>query len=139
VFGLMQQLQTNSCQNPPRNLLQTFPSSVPLYNFQPLFNQRQEQRVYSVNYSSVSTKSDVDAFTSSEINPIDKWKIIEPYWHKVKYTGSGQVIQNTINELYHIPQLSQDNIPELEEKYQAFKKKGFYKETDIRQVICPRF
>ncbi|MFZ4522237.1 MAG: amidohydrolase family protein [Bacteroidales bacterium] len=74
-------------------------------------------------------KSDVGAFTSSEIHPIDKWKIIEPYWHKVKYTGSGQVIQNTIKELYHIPQLSLEIIPELEEKYQAYRKKGFYKET----------
>jgi hypothetical protein len=74
-------------------------------------------------------KRDVDSYTSSEIHPIEKWKIIEPYWHKVKYTGYGQVIQNTINELYNIPQLAQENIPELEEKYQAYRKKGFYKET----------
>jgi len=72
---------------------------------------------------------DVDLFSSSDIHPIDKWKIIEPYWQKVKYTGYGQVIQNTINELYDIPQLAQENIPELEEKYQAYRKKGFYKET----------
>ena len=72
---------------------------------------------------------DVDLFSSSDIHPIDKWKIMEPYWQKVKYTGYGQVIQNTINELYDIPQLAQENIPELEEKYQAYKKKGFYKET----------
>jgi hypothetical protein len=74
-------------------------------------------------------KRDVDSFTLSDIHPIDKWKIIEPYWHKVKYTGYGQVIQNTINKLYNIPKLAQENIPELEEKYQAYKKKGFYKET----------
>ncbi|MEI7726539.1 MAG: amidohydrolase family protein [Bacteroidota bacterium] len=74
-------------------------------------------------------KSDVDSFTSSDIPPVDKWKIIEPYWQKVKHTGHGQVIQNTIKELYNFPQLAQENIPELEEKYQAYKKKGFYKET----------
>ena len=74
-------------------------------------------------------KRDVDSFTSPDINPIDKWKIIETYWHKVKHTGYGQVIQNTIKELYNIPQLAQENIPELEQKYQAYKKKGFYKET----------
>lgn len=75
------------------------------------------------------SNKDVDSFTSSELRPLDKWKIIEPYWHKVKYTGYGQVIQNTINELYNIPQLTQENIPELEEKYLAYRKKGFYKET----------
>jgi uncharacterized protein len=74
-------------------------------------------------------KRDVDSFTSSEIHPVDKWKIIEPYWHTVKYTGYGQVFQYTINKLYNIPELAQENIPDLEEKYQAYRKKGFYKET----------
>jgi len=75
------------------------------------------------------SKKDVDLFSSSDMHPIDKWKIIESYWNKVKYTGHGQVIQNTINELYNIPKLAQENIPELEEKYQVYRKKGFYKET----------
>jgi hypothetical protein len=70
---------------------------------------------------------DVDSFTSSDIHLVDKCKIIESYWHKVKYTGYGQVIQNTINNLYNIPQLAQENIPELEEKYQTYKKKDFIK------------
>jgi len=74
-------------------------------------------------------KRDVDSFTSPGIHPVDKWKMIEPYWPKVKHTGHGQVIQNTINELYDIPQLAQEKIPELEERYQAYRKKGFYKET----------
>jgi uncharacterized protein len=74
-------------------------------------------------------KSDVDSYTSSGIHPIDKWKIIESYWHKGKNTGHGQVIQTTLNKLYDISQLARENIPELEEKYHAYKKKGFYKET----------
>jgi hypothetical protein len=74
-------------------------------------------------------KRDVDSFTSSDIHPVDKWKKIESFWHKVKFTGHGQVIQNTLTELYNIPQLTQISIPELDEKYQAYKKKGFYKET----------
>ncbi|MEI7983336.1 MAG: hypothetical protein WCI71_16925, partial [Bacteroidota bacterium] len=72
-------------------------------------------------------KRDVDSFTSSDIHPVDKWKIIESYWHKVKYTGYGQVIQNTINNLYNIPQLAQENIPELDEKYQHTRTKDFIK------------
>jgi len=75
------------------------------------------------------SKREVELSTSPDILPIDKWKTIEPYWRHVKHTGFGQVIHNTINELYNIPQITQENIPELERKYQAFKKKGFYKET----------
>jgi uncharacterized protein len=84
------------------------------------------------------SKRDVDSFTSSDMHPIDKWKIIESFWPKVKHTGYGQVIQNTINKLYDIPQLAQENIPELEEKYQAYKKKGFYKETlkKVNVISC---
>ncbi len=74
-------------------------------------------------------QKDADLFTSSEISPVDKWKIIEPYWLQVKFTGCGQVIQNTIKELYGIPELVEEYIPELEENYQAYKKEGFYKET----------
>ena len=74
-------------------------------------------------------RRDVDSFTSADVRPIEKWKIIEPYWHRIKYTGYGQVIENTINELYNIPKLVQESIPGLEEKYQAFRKKGFYQET----------
>ncbi len=37
--------------------------------------------------SSGMSKNDVDLISSAEINPIDKWKIIEPYWDLVKHAG----------------------------------------------------
>lgn len=80
-------------------------------------------------------QKDIDSISSSEKSPIDKWKIIEPYWNIVIHTGYGQVIRHTINELYGVPQLEQKFIPELEEKYLQYRKKGFYRETLNRANI----
>ncbi|MCF8459067.1 MAG: amidohydrolase family protein [Bacteroidales bacterium] len=73
--------------------------------------------------------------SSQKINPIEKWKIIQPYWGLIKYTGYGQVVRHTINDLYGISELEEKIIPELQEKYIDYRKKGFYKETLKRANI----
>ncbi len=78
---------------------------------------------------------EIDAVSSPEINPTEKWKIIEPYWSSVKNTGYGQVIRHTINELYGISELEEKVIPELQEKYLNYRQKGFYTATLKRANI----
>jgi len=73
--------------------------------------------------SSGMTKNEIDYISSSEMNPLDKWKIIEPYWKLVKHTGYGNVIQETISELYGVSQLEEKKIPEIQEKYIQYRKK----------------
>jgi hypothetical protein len=75
------------------------------------------------------TQKEIEHISSQEILPLEKWKIILPYWNQIKYTGYGQVIQHTINDLYDISDLHEKSIPELQEKYISYRKKGFYKET----------
>ena len=79
--------------------------------------------------SSGMTQNEIDYITSPEMNPLDKWKIIEPYWKLVKHTGYGNVIQETLRDLYGVSQLEGKNIPEIQEKYIQYRKKGFYEET----------
>ncbi|MBI9035418.1 MAG: amidohydrolase family protein [Bacteroidales bacterium] len=79
--------------------------------------------------SSGMSQKVIKLISSPETNPIEKWKIIQPYWDRIKYTGHGQVIQHTIKELYNISELTAEYIPELQEKYISYRKKGFYKET----------
>lgn len=85
--------------------------------------------------SSGMTKKKVDLISSQETNPVEKWKIIQPYWNSIKYTGYGQVIRHTINDLYGISELEEKIIPELQEKYISYRKKGFYKEILKRANI----
>lgn len=85
--------------------------------------------------SSGMTQKEVELISSQEILPLEKWRIIQPYWNKVKYTGYGQVIQHTINDLYDISELKEESILELQEKYINYRRKGFYQETLKRANI----
>jgi predicted TIM-barrel fold metal-dependent hydrolase len=85
--------------------------------------------------SSGMSQNEVASISSPETNPIKKWKIIEPYWNSIKYTGYGQVIQHTISSLYDIQKLEEKTIPELQEKYNQYRKPGFYRETLKRANI----
>ena len=85
--------------------------------------------------SSGMLQAEVDSISSQETSPIEKWKIIQPYWNSIKYTGYGQVIKHTINELYDIPELNEKVIPKLQESYISYRKKGFYEETLKRANI----
>jgi hypothetical protein len=85
--------------------------------------------------SSGMTQKEIELISSQEILPLEKWKTIQPYWNQIKYTGYGQVFQHTINDLYGISVLQEKSIPELQEKYIDYRKKGFYKETLRRANI----
>lgn len=85
--------------------------------------------------SSGMTLKETELISYQEIPPFEKWKIIQPYWNRIKYTGYGQVIQHTISDLYGISELQKKSIPELQEKYLNYRKKGFYKETLKRANI----
>ncbi len=71
---------------------------------------------------------EVKQIKSKEISPLDKWKIIDPYWNAIKHTGSGQVSQKTIEKLYGVSEISTDNINEINEQYLKKRKPGFYKD-----------
>ena len=85
--------------------------------------------------SSGMTQKETELISSKETSPLEKWRIIQPYWNRIKYTGYGQVIQHTISDLYGISKLQKKSIPELQEKYLNYRKKGFYKETLKRANI----
>jgi len=67
-----------------------------------------------------------DKFFSPEINPIDKWKLLEPYWPAVKNTGYGQSVAIAIRELYGVDQLSSKTVHEVQAGYEKLRRPGFY-------------
>jgi len=85
--------------------------------------------------SSGMLQKEVDSISSQEISPIEKWRIIQPYWDSIKHTGYGQVISYTINDLYDISELNEKIIPKLQERYVSYRQKGFYEETLKRANI----
>ena len=73
------------------------------------------------------SKEKIDCLFSNQVNPINKWGIIKDYWPYLKNTTSGIVFRHTTEILYGIDDISENNIIELQSRYEQTRKKGFYK------------
>jgi hypothetical protein len=73
------------------------------------------------------SKEKLDKLFSKRYNPVDKWQILNEYWPYLKNTTSGIVFRNTSKILYGIDEISEDNISELQTRYEQTRTKGFYK------------
>ncbi|RPH29890.1 MAG: hypothetical protein EHM93_16565 [Bacteroidales bacterium] len=73
------------------------------------------------------SKKQLDCLFSKQVDPINKWGILKEYWPYLKNTTSGIVFRNTIKILYGIDEVFEDNIIELQYRYEQTRKKGFYK------------
>ena len=49
---------------------------------------------------------DSGKFFSPDVDPKDKWALLEPYWPAIKNTGYGQAVCITLRELYGVDELS---------------------------------
>ena len=72
---------------------------------------------------------DHQKFYSSDLDPIDKWDLFEPWWPYLKYTAYGQNVRISLQELYGIDDLNRDNVGILQEKYMELIKPGFYRKV----------
>jgi len=65
-------------------------------------------------------------FFSRELDPLQKWQILEPFWRRVRNTGFGQAARISIRQLYSIDTLEREVIPQLQKAYEDFRQPGFY-------------
>ncbi len=72
------------------------------------------------------SKQELDRFFSPVTDPVDKWRILEPYWLAVKNTGYGQASLIAIRELYGVEELSAATVREVQDGYERVRKLGFY-------------
>lgn len=68
-----------------------------------------------------------EQFLSPEVDPLAKWKLLEPYWPAVKNTGYAQAVRIAIRELYGVDELSDATIGRVQEGYQKLRRPGFYR------------
>ena len=67
-----------------------------------------------------------DKFFSPGIDPLAKWKLLEPYWPFIKNDGYGLTVRRTIKQLYDVDDLSNETIKKVQEGYQKVRRAGFY-------------
>ena len=70
-------------------------------------------------------------FFSAEVNPEKKWKLLKPYWPRIKNTGYARAVMITIKELYGIDELNEKTIKLLQARYEKALQPGLYK-----RVLC---
>ena len=67
------------------------------------------------------------AFVTDHTKPIlERWKVIEPYWHYSRKTGYGRALDISANGLYGINKICADTICELNEKFMKSLQPGHY-------------
>ncbi len=72
---------------------------------------------------------DYNNFYSNDLSINEKWKLIEPLWPYLKYTGYGQNVLISLQDLYGIEDLTGDRIGELNEKYHDLISPGYYRKV----------
>ncbi len=60
------------------------------------------------------------------LDPDQKWKMVEPYWPAVRYTGCGQAVELAVQKLYGVPRLSKETIGQIQDRFRNWIKPGFY-------------
>jgi len=72
-------------------------------------------------------RSTVFGREANNVEPLELWKRVEPYWNAVKNTGYGQAARISIRELYGIEEINESTIPALQDAYEKSFTKGFYR------------
>lgn len=83
--------------------------------------------------SSGLKKADSDRFFSPGPDPLEKWKLIEPFWPDVKFTGYGLNVRWTLREVYGIDDLNGQTVGRLAEAYRTTMKPGYHRRL-IREL-----
>jgi hypothetical protein len=78
-------------------------------------------------------QAEYDRFFSPEVSPVDKWKILKPYWPYVRNTGYGMAVEIAMQQLYDVPELSSETTAKVASGYEKVCRKGFYKE-----ILCEK-
>lgn len=66
------------------------------------------------------------AFYSPGPTPLEKWKLLEPYWPAVKHTGYGQAARISLRQLYGADDLNADTVAQVQAGYEQVRQPGFY-------------
>ena len=72
-----------------------------------------------------------ERFFSPEVDPVDKWSLLEAYWPAVKNTGYGQAVDITLKQLYGVDELSAKTVKKVQDGYEKIRRPGFY-----RHILC---
>jgi hypothetical protein len=63
---------------------------------------------------------------SPSVDPLEKWRVLEPWWPRTRHTGYGRAVALAFRELYGVAALSATTVARVQEGYEGLRKPGFY-------------
>lgn len=72
-------------------------------------------------------QGELKRFLGPELSSDDKYRLIAPYWDRIRHTGYGQALRYTFRGVYGVDDLNQHTVPRIAEKYRETVRPGFYK------------
>lgn len=67
-----------------------------------------------------------DRLFSPDVDPADKWSIVEPYWPAVKNTGYAMAARLAARKLYDVDDISAGTVGRIQQGYDRLRQPGFY-------------
>jgi len=76
-------------------------------------------------------KNILNKFFSNMSDPVEKWRLLEPYWPAIKTTGYGLAVRIAMSRLYGVDDLSANSVEKVKASYEKTRQPGFYK-----RILC---
>jgi hypothetical protein len=67
-------------------------------------------------------------FFSPDTPVAEKYRLIAPYWERVRHTGYARAVRLTLQDLYGEDDLTAETAPSIAERFHALIRPGFYRE-----------
>jgi len=62
-----------------------------------------------------------------EIDILERWSMVEPYWLAARHTGYGRVLDICCRDIYGLPSINRDTIVQLNKLFRETSSSGIYK------------
>ncbi|MCP3463527.1 amidohydrolase family protein [Bradyrhizobium sp. CCGUVB23] len=70
--------------------------------------------------------NDLQRFLGPEATSQEKYRLVAPYWKKIRHTGYAQALRHTFRGVYGENDLTDESFPRIAEKYRETIQPGFY-------------
>lgn len=70
--------------------------------------------------------SEKQRFFAPDISSEEKYRIVAPYWDRVRHTGYAQALRHTLRGVYGEDDLTAESLPRIAERYRETVQPGFY-------------
>ncbi|KUM26648.1 hypothetical protein AU467_20120 [Mesorhizobium loti] len=79
--------------------------------------------------------AEVQSFLKPDLSSEEKYRLIAPYWDRVRHTGYAQALRHTFRGLYGEDDLTAESLPRIAERYREAVRPGFYADILRRAYI----